>query len=150
MECMWRSLIPHNGPTEMITYRESIEGISPDQLRGFFVDWRDPPSPETHLTILRGSNKVVLAVDGERVVGFVTVLSDGVLHAYISLLEVLPEYRGRGIGSELMRRVLGAMSRLYAIDVLCDPQLQPFYQRLGFRPGTGMMMRNCEHQAGTR
>jgi hypothetical protein len=37
---------------------------------------------------------------------------------------------------------------LYAIDVLCDPPLQPFYASLGLRPATGAMRRNYEHQAG--
>ena len=34
--------------------------------------------------------------DAGRVVGFVTAISDGVLSAYIPLLEVLPEYQGAG------------------------------------------------------
>ena len=99
---------------------------------------------------MRDSDHLVLALDGERVVGFVTVLSDGVLSAYVSLLEVLPEYRRQGIGSELMRRVFGKVSKLYAIDVRCDPELLPFYQRLGLQPAVGMMLRNYEHQAGMR
>ncbi|MDQ6671440.1 MAG: GNAT family N-acetyltransferase [Chloroflexota bacterium] len=132
----------------MITFRDTTEGISPDSLGGFFAGWRNMPSREAHVAILRGSDRVVLALEAERVVGFVTALSDGMLSAHISLLEVLPEYRGRGIGSELTRRVLGALSNLYAVDVLCDAELQPFYQRLGLRPAVGMMLRNYEHQAG--
>lgn len=132
----------------MITYRDTTEGISADSLRGFFVGWPNPPSTATHLSILRSSDRIVLALESERVVGFVTALSDGVLYAYVSLLEVLPEYRGGGIGSELMRRVLGALSNLYAVDVVCDPELQPFYLRPGLRPAFGMMLRNYQHQAG--
>lgn len=45
--------------------------------------------------MLRGSYRVVLALDDERVVGFVASLSDGVLYAHLSLLEVLLEYRGQ-------------------------------------------------------
>jgi ribosomal protein S18 acetylase RimI-like enzyme len=132
----------------MIIYRDTTEGISPDSLHGFFAGWPNPPSPAVHLALLRGSDRIVLAIEAERVVGFVTALTDGVLHGYVSLLEVLPEYRGRGIGSELMRRVLGALSDLYAVDLLCDPELQPFYQRLGLRPAVGMMGRKYEYQAG--
>lgn len=132
----------------MITYPDTTEGISADSLRGFFVGWPNPPSTAAHLAILRSSDRVVLALEGERVVGFVTALSDGVLYACVSLLEVLPEYRRGGIGSELMRRVLGALSNLYAIDVVCDPELQPFYQRLGLRPAVGMTLRDYEHRAG--
>jgi len=132
----------------MIRYTDTIAGVSLDGLRGFFVGWANPPSPARHLAILRGSYRVVLARDDERVVGFVASLSDGVLYAHLSLLEVLPEYRGRGIGTELVRRGINALSKLYAIDVLCDPELQPFYERRGLSPAVGMMLRRYEHQDG--
>lgn len=128
----------------------SVDPISSSQLHGFFVGWPDPPSPETHLAILRRSDAVVLAVDDEsaQVVGFVNALSDGVLSAFIPLLEVLPAYQGRGIGSELVRRLLAQLSDLYAVDLLCDADVQPFYARLGLQPAQGMMLRRYERQAG--
>ena len=132
----------------MISYTDSIEAIVPESLRGFFVGWPNPPSEAAHLAILRGSDRVVLALDAEQVVGFVTVLSDGVLCAHVSLLEVLPGYQGRGIGSALMRHALSALSDLYAVDVVCDPELQPFYLRLGMRPAVGMMLRQTSSPAG--
>lgn len=133
----------------MITYTDTTEGLSTNGLRGFFVGWANPPSPAVHLAMLRGSDHIVLALDGLTVVGFVTALSDGLLYASISLLEVLPEYRRRGIGSELMRRMLARLSQLYAVDLLCDPELQPFYRRLGLRPAVGMMLRNYDYHAGS-
>ena len=81
-------------------YTSSLEGITPEQLEGFFFGWPNPPSPRTHPRILKGSSHVVLGLDGERVVGFVNAISDGVLSAYIPLLEVRPPYQGRGVGSE--------------------------------------------------
>ena len=133
-----------------IRYVDTVEGIGPGQLDGFFEGWPDPPSPETHLRLLEHSDHVVLAVDGDsgNVVGFVTAISDHVLSAYIPLLEVLPEYRGRGIGSELVRRMLDRLSDLYMVDLLCDVDLQPFYASLGMHPATGMMVRNAERQSG--
>lgn len=135
----------------MISYVDSADSISSEQLRGFFVGWPNPPSPETHLKILNGSAHIVLAIDSEtgNVVGFITALTDGVIYAYISLLEVLPEYQGRGIGSELVKRMLDKLSDLYAIDILCDPELQPFYARFCMCPSTGVLIRNFESQAGT-
>lgn len=134
----------------MIIYRESADGIRPDQLRGFFVGWPDPPSPETHLRILQGSAHVVLALDDAtyNVVGFVTAISDGVSCAYIPHLEVLPEYQGGGIGTELMRRMLHRLRHLYMIDLLCDPDVQPFYERLGRSRAQGMLIRNYDRQSG--
>jgi ribosomal protein S18 acetylase RimI-like enzyme len=131
-------------------YLISADTITVDQLHGFFVGWPNPPSPETHLDILRRSNAVVLAIDEEsgRVVGFVNALSDGVLSAFIPLLEVLPKYQGRGIGSELVQRLLAQLGNLYAVDLLCDADVQPFYARLGMQPAQGMMLRRYDRQSG--
>lgn len=134
----------------MIRFVESVEGLEPGQLSGFFVDWPNPPSPETHLRILRGSNFVLAAVDGEtgNVVGFITAVSDGVLSAYIPLLEVLPDFQGQGIGRELVRRMLDRLSNFYMVDLTCDPDLQPFYARFGMRATRGMSIRNYDRQNG--
>jgi len=135
----------------MIRYTDSLDGITADHLRGgFFVEFPRPPSPDTHLRILRGSAAVVLAIDGAtgNVVGFVNAISDGVLAAYVPLLEVLPPYQGQGIGSELVRRLLDRLRHLYMIDLLCDEDVQPFYARLGMQPAAGMIVRNYERQAG--
>jgi ribosomal protein S18 acetylase RimI-like enzyme len=130
-----------------IWYSHTIEGVTPEHLDGFFEGWPNPPSPETHLRILQNSDHVVLAIDGgtNAVVGFI---SDGVLTARIPLLEVLPGYRQVGIGSELVRRMLEQLGDLYAVDLLCDADLQPFYARLGVRPAPAMMVRNYGCQSG--
>ena len=127
----------------MTEYVDSVDGIEPGQLEGFFVDWPDPPSPERHLSVLQGSDHVVLALDGGRVVGFVTAITDGIISACVPLLEVLPGHQGRGIGSELMRRVLTRLENLYMVDLSCDDDLEPFYERLGLGPvGRAMGIRN--------
>ncbi len=132
----------------MITYMDSCAGVRPDQLGGFFTYWLHQPAPETLLRILQGSDHVVLAVDpdADRVVGYITAISDGVSCAYIPHLEVLEALRGSGSGSELVRRMLDKLQPLYMIDLMCDPEVQPFYARLGMRPSTGMIMRNYDRQ----
>lgn len=134
----------------MITYTHSLEDVTSDHLRGgFFVGWPNPPSPETHYRILANSYKIVLARNEEKlVVGFVTSVSDGVSAAYIPHLEVLPAYQKRGIGSELVRRLLNQLGHLYMIDLVCDPELQPYYERFGMHAITGMVLRNYERQSG--
>ena len=134
----------------MITYTTSVEGLMADQLTGFFVGWPKPPSPETHLRLLQNSDHVVLAKDEAtgQVVGFITAITDHVLFAYIPLLEVLPDYKGQGIGQELVRRMLAELDGLYSVDLLCDPEVQTFYERCGMRPMTGMALINYTRQAG--
>ena len=135
----------------MIRYTDLLDLIDAGQLAGgFFVGWPNPPSAETHLRALRGSAHVWLAIDDEdgQVVGFVNAVGDGVLAAYIPLLEVLPAYQQRGIGAELMRRMLETLSGIYMVDLLCDVELQPYYERLGMRRATGMLVRNYAAQSG--
>ena len=136
----------------MLSYRVDHSGIAPAQLRGFFVGWPNPPSPETHLKILQQSSYVVLAIDDEtnQVVGFVTAISDKVLSAYIPLLEVLPDYQFRGIGRTLMEKMLEQLAGLYMIDLTCDEMMQKMYAQLGFRPMTAMMIRDFQNQAGRK
>ena len=128
----------------MIRYTTSLDGIDEADLVGFWVGWPHPPSTALHRRILRGSEVVVLAWDDDasgRVVGFITAVGDGVLAASIPLLEVLPEYQGRGIGTELARRMLKALEGRYMVDLTCDPGLMPFYERLGLSPASAMVAR---------
>ena len=133
-----------------IVYLESADTLELNQLGGFFVGWTNPPTTATHLRLLQNSAEVVLALDQEadQVVGFVSAITDGVLTAYIPLLEVLPEYQKRGIGRELMRRMLTRLDKFYMVDLLCDAPLQPFYESVGMQPATGMLKRNYERQSG--
>lgn len=130
----------------MIRYTASLDGIDDADLAGFWVGWPNPPSPETHRRILRGSEIVVLAWDdgAGRVVGFITAVGDGVLAASIPLLEVLIEYQGVGIGTELVRRMLAELDGRYMVDLTCDPELVPFYQRLGLTHHDAMIRRRPE------
>ena len=122
-----------------------------DLMGGFFEAWPNPPTPETHLALLRGSSHVVLAragqQGGDEVIGFVTAISDGVLSAYIPLLEVLPAHRGRGIGRELVRRLLDELA-VYMVDVSCDDDVVAFYERFGFSRSNAMVLRDYDRQSG--
>jgi ribosomal protein S18 acetylase RimI-like enzyme len=133
----------------MITYTSSLVGITSDHLQGgFFAGWPNPPSAEAHYQILANSAEIVLSrIDDGMVVGFITAISDGISCAYIPHLEVLADYQGRGIGTQLVRRMLARLSHLYMIDLVCDLALQPFYERLGMRPVVGMVVRNYDRQA---
>ena len=134
----------------MIRYTDSIENITPAMLSGFFDGWSNPPSRQTHLKILANSEFVVLAIDDSngKVIGFINAISDSVLFAHISLFEVLPEYRNKGIGTELAKRMLAKLKQFYAVSLMCDEGLQSFYTRLGMSPGLGMYIWNYERQSG--
>ena len=134
----------------MITYLDEFDTITPAMLEGFFEGWPNPPSPETHLRILKESYAALLAYDTEtgRGVGFINAVSDGVLSAYLPLLEVIPAYRGRGIGRELMRRMLDRLHEFYMVDLVCNPDKIGFYEKSGMKTGHAMVIRRFDRQAG--
>jgi GNAT superfamily N-acetyltransferase len=131
-------------------YITTIDGITPTMLEGFFVGWPNPPSANKHYELLRSSYKFVLAIDEKagKIVGFITAISDGVLSAYIPLLEVLPPYQKQGIGRNLVKRMLQELSDIYMVDLICDENLQRFYEQFGLQKAKGMITRNFYYQSG--
>lgn len=130
-------------PETFYTIEDDLSTLEAGRLQGFFVGWSSPPTPEQHLAILRGSDLALLArtKNDDRVVGFVTAITDGVIAAYLPLLEVLPEYQRRGIGTALVNAVVERFD-LYMIDAVTDEDVLPFYARLGFDRGVAVSRRN--------
>ena len=134
-----------------IKYINSAEHIVHSQRSGFFVDWPTYPSNERFLEILQASYGVALALDTStnQVVGFINVISDGIFAGYIPLLEVLPEYQGRGIGKKLINLIMSRYENLYMLDVCCDESVEQFYASKEFIKVSGMVHRNYNQQNAT-
>lgn len=134
----------------MIKYVNSLENIDDTNLKGFFVGWPNPPSSKKHMELLKNSDFFWLAIDdtSNNVVGFITAISDNVLSAYIPLLEVIPDYQGNGIGSQLVTRMLNSLSHLYMVDLVCDEPLTNFYKQFDMFKSQGMIIRNFHSQNG--
>lgn len=129
-------------------YTLDINILDELNLDGFFVGWPKPPSNEVLRNLLKGSYKVVLAYEDGKLIGFINSISDGVLSAYIPLLEVLPDYQGNGIGCELVNKLKSELSHLYMVDLLCDESLVPYYKKLGMTKAHGACLRNYDRQSG--
>lgn len=81
------------------------------------------------------------AWDGERLVGAVRILSDGYLFAALADLLVDPDYRGRGIGRELMNRAFEKTPR-GTLLIGADLSSSAFFDHIGCDRGpTGFTMR---------
>ena len=70
------------------------------------------------------------------------------MSAYIPHLEVLESHRGRGLGSALVQSMLELLGDIYMIDLMCDADIRPFYEKLGLTRSVGMIRRNYSSQSG--
>jgi GNAT superfamily N-acetyltransferase len=131
--------------TSGIVWTGDVSAIREEQLQGFFVGWPTRPTPAQHLASLQGSLHAVVALDGDGpdapVVGFMTVVGDGALVAFVPWLEVLPQWQGLGIGRELVRRAVDAVPGAYSVDLVCDEDVAGWYERLGWTRLVGMGLR---------
>lgn len=126
-----------------VTLSDSTDGLTPSALEDFFVGWPTPPSMTRRLEILKASRYVSVAwSDQEQVAGFIAAIGDGTFAAYISLLEVRSPFQGLGIGTALTQRMLARLTGYYMVDLICDPDLLPFYERLGMIRYAGAIVRN--------
>lgn len=132
----------------MLEYRTDVGAVTEDMIEGFFDGWPSPPSAATLVKVMDKSFRRVWAIDGSKVVGSINAISDGVLNAFIPWLEVHPDHRGQGIGRELVTRLVAQLEGMYAIDLCCDPDLVPYYERIGFIGFAGAGLRNGDALEG--
>ncbi len=128
-----------------IVYRDSHD-VDLDQLTVLFnsVGWERRTAERERLAqLVRGSLYVVSAWDGARLVGFARAISDGAFNAYISTVAVLPAYQKRGIGRELIRRLLDGRDGVQFV-LHANQRAYPFYLHLdvGFEPFDNILVRH--------
>ena len=111
----------------MIEYKIN-DDIKPGELDNFFHGWKSPPSTEIKEKLLNGSDLIVAARENGILVGFLTAISDGAMHAFISLVEVLEVHQSKGIGSHLMDRAVDYLKGYYDIVLITDPDKGLFYR----------------------
>ena len=94
----------------------------------------------------------VVARDGDDLAGFVNVLWDGLVHAWLQDTIVAGRLRGRGIGTELVARAAqGArVAGCEYLHVDFDDHLRPFYLgACGFAPtSAGLLASGLSSGAG--
>jgi GNAT superfamily N-acetyltransferase len=90
---------------------------------------------EALVAVLGNSWHLIAAYDGDTMVGIGRVVSDGVLHAMVYDLIIDPKYQGRGIGTEILKRLVAKCRDVGIRDVqlFCAEGKRAFYERRGFR-----------------
>ena len=83
-----------------------------------------------------GVTTLVALADG-RVVGAIQVQSDGVIQAHLSMLLIDPEWRGRGLGSRLLRE---GLERAGGLRLDIRTRTEGYYERLGASRSLGFRL----------
>jgi len=102
------------------------------------VDWNQTPDDIRRLIEYEPDGCFIAEFDGIPV-GTVSTTSYGTKLAWIGMMLVLPEYRRRGIASQLMQKGIDYLRDRGVTCVKLDatPSGQPLYERLGFHEEWG-------------
>jgi ribosomal protein S18 acetylase RimI-like enzyme len=94
--------------------------------------WARGRPRETVERLVREAQRIVGVYDGERQVGFARAFTDGTALVYLADVYVLPEYRGRGLGVELVREMVERGPFAGLRWILHTRDAHDLYRKVGF------------------
>lgn len=117
----------------MIDYRDTRD-IPRSRLIPLYDanEWSSAKKPAELCRAIANSSTVISAWDGDRLVGLGNAITDGHLVVYFPHLLVHPDYRRRGIGTEIVRRLKSAYAGLHQQILVAEPKAVTFYESCGF------------------
>jgi GNAT superfamily N-acetyltransferase len=120
---------------DMIDYRLSPV-ISSEALNELFATAWDGHVTKDFAAELERSLFYICAFSGSRLIGFVKVISDAGVHAFLLDTTVHKDFQHQGIGRELVTRAIQESRGhgFHWLHVDYDPHLEHFYQSCGFKP----------------
>jgi N-acetylglutamate synthase-like GNAT family acetyltransferase len=99
--------------------------------------WKDCYNPAGLKYLINGSFAFAVAIDkkSKKAIGMGRLISDGVSDAYIQDLVVLPEYRDKGIGREIVKTLINHCKKkeIHWVGLIAEPDQDGFYSNLGFK-----------------
>ncbi len=88
---------------------------------------------ELHIALVNSSH-MVSAFDGDKLIGFGRIVTDGISHAMIYDMIVLPEYQGNGVGAAILHLLVKYCleNKIRDIQLFCAKGKRGFYEKYGF------------------
>ena len=102
------------------------------RLEGWW--YQDADDPKTVAGIVAGSHCFLLVTKAGDTIGMGRALSDGTSDAYIQDVTVKKPFRGQGIGTQIIRKLVERLNAdgLEWIGLIAERNSHAFYERLGF------------------
>ncbi len=97
------------------------------------VEWSSGHYPEKLVTAMKNFETVYTAWDGNRLVGLICAMDDGIMTAYVHYLLVDPEYQGQGIGRRLVEMIKEHYRDYLRIVLVAYNGETGFYESCGFK-----------------
>jgi len=117
-----------------IEYRDVKEFTARDLEELFLsVEWSSGKYPDKLVTAMKNSDRVYSAWDGDRLVGLINALSDGIMNVYFHYLLVRPDYQSRGIGKALVMKMLDVYKDYARKALIAYKDEAGFYESCGFK-----------------
>ena len=131
--------------TKAIQYRDTHD-FGRDELERLFlsVEWSSGHFPDKLVVAMKHFRTVFSAWDGDRLVGLICAMDDGIMNAYIHYLLVSPEYQGMGIGRTLVDMAKRKYADYLRVSVIAYDDERHFYENCGFR--RAMVLLLCKSQ----
>ena len=116
-----------------IEYSDQKEFAREELERLFLsVDWSSGHFPDKLVIAMRNYKAVYSAWDGDKLVGLISAMDDGIMNAYVHYLLVDPEYHGEGVGKKLVEMVKDHYKDYMRICVIAYDTAIRFYEHCGF------------------
>ena len=118
------------------------EPINPEVLHDLLqqTSWANNRSPLDIQQMLDRSQITLGVWDEDRLIAFSRVITDDLYRALIDDIVVDNSYRGQGIASQMLEKMLIRMQHIETIMLDCDPELSDFYGKFGFHIKHGASM----------
>ena len=119
---------------ENIIYKD-IHDFSKEELEDLFlsVEWSSGRYPEKLVVAMKNFETVYSAWDGDKLIGMICAMDDGIMTAYIHYLLVNPDYHGNKIGRTLVEMVKEKYSDYLRIVLVAYNDELNFYENCGFK-----------------
>ena len=116
-----------------IIYKD-IHNFSQNDLQELFlsVEWSSGHYPEKLVTAMKNFETVYTAWEGDKLVGLICAMDDGIMTAYIHYLLVRPDYQHLGIGKQLVKKMKDTYKDYLRLVIVAYNDEIGFYESCGF------------------